>query len=212
MSFEIKICGVKNLEVALGTIAVGATHIGFNFFRKSPRYIAPEDAKIIADKIRGTIKIVAVTVDPDQNLLNEIKKLSPDYIQLHGRESVEDAKKIKKDFGFKIIKAISVSEKDDLKKAEEFSDIADYILFDAKPPKGSVLPGGNAVSFDWEILKDFSLNYKWILSGGLTPQNVNVAISASGAGFVDVSSGVESSLGVKDISLIERFIKAAKNT
>lgn len=215
MAIKVKICGVKDIKTAQFVESQNADFLGLVFFKRSPRNISVDQAIEIKNSLSKKLKIVAVTVNPDDDFLEELKKLSPDYIQLHGSETAEDAKNIKERYGCKIIKAISVSAKEDLKKAEEFSEVVDYILFDAKPPKGAELPGGNAISFDWEILKDFSPKYKYILSGGLTPENVKTAISASGVDFVDVSSGIESSRGVKDISLIRKFIsevQKAKST
>jgi phosphoribosylanthranilate isomerase len=207
---NIKICGVKTVEVADAVIEAGATHIGFIFFERSPRNLTPGKAVEIAKHIKGKIKTVIVTVDPTDKLLTEITSLfKPDFIQLHGSENAERLKVIKRKYGMKLIKAISVKEKADLKKADEFRHVADYILFDAKPGDDSELPGGNAISFDWEILHDFKPGYKYILSGGLTPENVQKAINTTGASFLDVSSGVESTPGNKDISMIKRFISEA---
>ncbi len=209
---NIKICGIKKLENAQAVIDAGADHIGFIFFERSPRNITPEDAGKIADEIRGKIKIAAVVVNASDECLAEIiKYLKPDYIQLHGAETADRARAIKNKFKTKIIKAISVEKKEDLKKAEEYKDIADYIMFDAKPPKNSQLPGGNAVSFDWNILKGFSPDYKWILSGGLNAENIRQALEITGAEFVDVSSGVEKSAGEKDNFLIKKFVNEIKH-
>lgn len=209
---KIKICGIKTFEAAQTALEAGATHIGFIFFEKSPRNISVAKAVEISKKIGDKIKKVAVVVDVDDRFLDEITSvLTPDYIQLHGSETSARAREIKSKFGRKIIKAIPVSEKADLEKADEYKAIADYIMFDAKPPKDSVLPGGNAVSFDWEILKNFSPEYSWILSGGLNPGNVKAAIKTTSAKFVDVSSGVESSPGNKDLNLIRAFINNCVN-
>ncbi len=208
---NIKICGVKTIEVAQAAIEGGATHIGFIFFRRSPRNITPAKAAEIASHIKNKIKTVVVTVNADDELLNEITSLfSPDYIQLHGSETPERAREIKRKFGLKIIKAISVREQKDIFAADEFKDIADHILFDAKPNADSKLPGGNAISFDWKILSRFKPEYEYILSGGLTSENVKTAIKLTGTRFVDVSSGVESSPGNKDISMVKSFIESAK--
>ena len=209
---QIKICGVKTIDIANAAIAAGATHIGLNFFERSPRYITPAKAAEISHHIKNKIKIAAVTVDPTDELLKEITSITHlDYIQLHGHETPARAQEIKNKFGLKIIKAIPIKEKADLLLAEKFKTIADYILFDAKPNADAKLPGGNALSFDWNILKGFSPDYKYILSGGLTPSNVKQAIKTTNALFLDVSSGVESSSGVKDANLINSFINSANS-
>jgi len=208
MKREIKICGVKTLEVANAVADSGASHIGFVYFKRSPRNISPEDAGIIARKINDRLKTVIVTVNADDALISEtMAHFIPDYIQLHGTEDVERVQEIKEKFGLKIIKAISVSNKDDLKKAEIFIPFVDYIMFDAMPPRSSDLPGGNAVSFDWKILEGFNPGYKYILSGGLNPGNVAEAINVTNAQFLDTSSGVETAPGVKNIKLINEFVK-----
>ncbi|MDX1949513.1 MAG: phosphoribosylanthranilate isomerase [Rickettsiales bacterium] len=235
---KVKICGIKDKETALFATSKGADFLGFVFFEKSPRNISIDKAIEIKNslinsfpckressymdsRIRGNEnfdkskieipKIVAVLVDADDNFLHELQKLNPDYIQLHGSETPAKSREIKEKYNFNIIKAISISEEKDLEKAKEFSNIADYILFDAKPPKTSVLPGGNAISFDWKILKNFNPSYKWFLSGGLNSENISEALSLANPYGLDVSSGVESSAGVKDFTKIEKFLQNSKN-
>ncbi len=207
---NIKICGVRTPEVAQAAVDAGATHIGFVFFNNSPRNISPQEAAQVSAKISGRAKTAAVTVDAtDEQLDKIVAALSPNYIQLHGSETPARALEIKRRYYVKIIKAIAVSTAADLKKADEFAGIADHIMFDAKPPKGADLPGGNAVSFNWEILRNFKAGYSCIVSGGLTPENVNEALRITGTGFIDVSSGVESTRGNKDISKVKQFIANA---
>jgi phosphoribosylanthranilate isomerase len=165
----------------------------------------------ISAKLKTNIQKVAVTVDEtDAEIEQIIAALNPSYIQLHGAETPHRATEIKQKFGLKIIKAIGVEYAEDLQKAAEFINIADYILFDAKPPKNSQNPGGNAISFDWNIIKNANINYPFILAGGLTVENVAEAIKITNAKFVDVVSGVEESKGVKDFNKITDFIKNAK--
>ena len=209
---NVKICGVKTTEVAQAVVDSGATHIGFIFFPKSPRNITPAKAAEIANSIKGKIKTVIVTVDAADELLNEITSLfKPDYIQLHGSETPERVQEIKNRYGIATIKVISVKTAEDLQQAASYKDIADHIMFDAKPNADSKLPGGNAISFDWNILSDFKPGYEYILSGGLTPDNVQEALKITGTSFVDISSGVESSPGNKDISKIKRFVDNANH-
>ena len=209
---NIKICGVRTIDIAQEVVNSGASHIGFVFFPRSPRNISPAKAAEIASYIRGSIKIVAVTVDASDELLSEINSvLKPDYIQLHGAETPARASDVKRRYNTGVIKAISVRNAKDIEQANQFKKIADHIMFDAKADGQNSMPGGNAVSFDWSLLKGFIPDYKWILSGGLNHRNVKEAIEITGANFVDVSSGVESIPGSKDVSLIRAFIRTCQH-
>lgn len=210
---NVKICGVKTLEIAEEVISAGASHIGFVLFAKSPRNISPRTAAEIANKISGRIKTVIVTVNPTDELIAEtLLYFKPDYIQLHGHETPARTKEIMEKFDLKIIKGISVKNKSDLQEAEKYKNLVEYILFDSKPPLKSKIPGGNALAFDWTILENFSPNYKWILSGGLDQANIREAIKITKANFVDVSSGVESEPGVKDVRYIKTFVNNANKS
>ena len=210
MTLDIKICGLKSEEAVDKAVALGATHIGFIFFPKSPRNIEPSDAGRLADRVRGRVKIVAVTVDADSDTLDEIvDQLSPDILQLHGKESPERVLTVKAVYGLPVMKAFSVREADDLKKIDPYIGIADRFLFDAKPPAGSELPGGNGVSFDWKLMHLLDGSVDYMLSGGLNKDNLAEAIQMTGAPGIDASSGVESAPGVKDLGLMEAFFEAA---
>jgi len=209
---KVKICGIKTPEIARLSSAHGADMIGVVFFKKSPRNIDFKTAAEIKSSLHKNSKIVAVTVNPDDEFIDEmLKAFKPDLLQLHGSETRERVLEIKEKYGLSIIKAISLENPDDTKKAEIFSDIADYILFDSTPPKNSELPGGNSLKFNWNILKDHNVTYNWILSGGLNPDNIDQAKTQTKAVFFDVSSGIESSSGIKDIALIKKFIDSVKN-
>ena len=211
MTRDIKICGLKTEEAVDKAVALGASHIGFIFFSKSPRNIEPSDAGRLADRVRGRVKIVAVTVDADSDTLDEIvDQLSPDILQLHGKESPERVLTVKAVYGLPVIKAFSVREADDLKKIDPYIGIADRFLFDAKPPAGSELPGGNGVSFDWKLMHLLDGSVDYMLSGGLNKDNLAEAIALTGAPGIDASSGVESAPGVKDLGLMEAFFAAAR--
>ena len=197
------------METALDA---GADMVGLMFFPKSPRHVSLTQACRLADMARGRAEIVAVTVNMDLDGLSRIKELvNPDTFQFHGSEAPEACAAAKVMHGTKLMKAVPVSEKSDLEQAQYYAVVADRILFDAKPPKGSELPGGNGVSYDWSILKDLDLGKPFMLSGGLDPDNVAEAIRLSGTKEVDVSSGVESAKGVKDNDLIRAFLAAAKS-
>ncbi|TWI82838.1 phosphoribosylanthranilate isomerase [Roseibium hamelinense] len=189
----------------------GVDMVGLVFFPKSPRHVSLSAAAHLADMARGKAEIVALTVNMDLDGLSRIKELvRPDWFQLHGSEPVEAIAAIKVMHQVKIMKALAISELADLEQAHMYGAVADRILFDAKPPSGSELPGGNGVSFDWTLLKDLDLAKPFMLSGGLTTENVSEAIEQSGAAAIDVSSGVEREKGVKDSDLIRRFVAAAR--
>jgi phosphoribosylanthranilate isomerase len=209
MKPDIKICGLKTSEAVEKAVARGASHIGFIFFEKSPRNIEPDIAGKLADAVRGRAKIVAVTVNADNDDLDEIiALLKPDILQLHGTETPERVLNVKAIYGLPVMKALSIREADDLIRVEPYIGIADRFLFDAKPPKGSDLPGGNGVSFDWSLLAGLDADIDYMLSGGLNKDNVAKALSRTGARGIDLSSGVESAPGVKDLGLIDALFDA----
>ena len=208
---DIKICGLKTPEAVDRAADRGASHIGFIFFEKSPRNIEPDIAGTLANRVRGRVKSVAVTVDADNDDLDEIIALvRPDILQFHGQESPERVLTIKAVTGLPVMKAFSIREPDDLKRIEPYIGIADRFLFDAKPPAGSDLPGGNGVSFDWRVLRTLDADVDYMLSGGLNKDNIADALMETGARGIDVSSGVESSPGVKDPRRLRAFADAVR--
>jgi phosphoribosylanthranilate isomerase len=212
MPVEVKICGLSTPETVDAAVEAGADLIGLVFFPKSPRNVSLEQAKALAARARGRSKIVTLVVDADDALLKDIvTQVDPDLIQAHGAESPARIAEIARLTGKPVIKAIRVSGHEDIASAAQFSQAASLILYDAKAPEtlGSALPGGNGHAFDWELLEG-EKRPAFILAGGLTPENVAQAIRVTGAPVVDVSSGVESAPGVKDIGLIRKFIEAAK--
>ncbi len=184
--------------------------IGFVFFPKSPRHISLSKAKELSALVKGKATVVALTVNMENSDLEQVvEACSPDLIQLHGSETKERAKEVRALFNIPVMKAFGIAEKSDLDSALGYEDSIDRFLFDAKPPKDADLPGGNGVSFDWNILNNLELEKPWMLSGGLNPENVRNALVLSGALGVDVSSGVESQKGLKDIELIKTFVREA---
>ncbi len=208
---QAKICGLKTSETVAAALEGGAAYLGFNFFPASPRYLEPEAAARLAAPVRGRARTVAVTVDPDDALLDRLMAtLKPDLIQLHGREPPARAAGVAARTGAEVIKVISVSEAADLDAAGAFETAATHLMFDTKPPKGAVLPGGNGSVFDWSLLSGRRFARPWFLAGGLDPWNVAEAIGLSGAPLMDVSSGVERGPGVKDPALISAFLEAVR--
>ncbi len=208
----IKICGLTTPDAVDAVADAGATHAGFIFYGKSPRHVTLPLAADLAARARAAgLAPVAVTVDADDALLRDIARMMrPALIQLHGRETPERAAAIKALTGLPVMKALSVSEPGDLAKADPLRGIVERFLFDAKPPKDAVLPGGNAVSFDWTILAALPAGTDYFLAGGLDAGNVGAAIRIANPAGVDVSSGVESAPGVKDAGLISAFCRAAR--
>ncbi|MCP4936668.1 MAG: phosphoribosylanthranilate isomerase [bacterium] len=208
---KVKICGLKTQEAVEAAILYGADFIGLVHFPKSLRHVSLVEAGKLADLARGHVKIVLLLVNPDHALIDEAtRRVSPDYIQLHGGESLEDVCSIRTRGNLPVIKAIAVETADDVAGAASYGKVADMLLFDAKPSRDTLLPGGNGIPFDWSALKGFNSDKEYMLSGGLDPQTVAQAIRETGATIVDVSSGVESAPGIKDLEKIKTFIAQAK--
>jgi phosphoribosylanthranilate isomerase len=212
MSQAVKICGLSTAPTLAAALDAGADMVGFVFFEKSPRCVTYEQARGLAARARQRAEIVALCVDAsDEALRMIVAATEPDYLQLHGQESPERVAEIQRKFGVSAIKAIGVADAADFAKAGEYKDAADALLIDAKPPKGAVLPGGNGIPFDWRLARNFHPRKPWLLSGGLDASNIAEAIALSQARGVDVSSGVESAPGVKDIEKIKAFVAAARS-
>ena len=216
MPVEVKICGLTTAPALDVALAEGADFVGLVFYPKSPRNIELDEASRLAERARsaGTAKVVALLVDPSDELIADIMdRVRPDIVQLHGHESVARTGALRRLAGVPIMKAVSVQTRGDVTASDAYlaSGSADILLYDAKPPLGEgALPGGNGLAFDWTILDQVERRTRFALAGGLTPQNVAAAIALTGAPIVDVSSGVETTPGVKDAELIRLFIRNAK--
>jgi phosphoribosylanthranilate isomerase len=209
MSVAVKICGL-NTSAAIEA-AAGAAYAGFVFFAPSPRHVLPATAARLARGLPPLVVRVALVVEPsDADLDAILGGFRPDLWQLHGAETPQRVAEIKARTGLPAMKALGISKAEDLAQAAQYLEVADQLLFDAKPPKRpDALPGGNAVSFDWTILAGTILPLPWMLSGGLTAANLATAVRISGAKCVDLSSGVEDRPGHKAPRLIRRFLSAA---
>lgn len=216
MTMLVKICGLTSSGAIDAAIEAGADMAGFVFFPPSPRNLSLEEARPLFRRARGRIAIGAVVVDPDQRLLDDIVcELSPDFVQFHGAETPERLIAVRADIDpVQVVKGIGVASLADLDRARAYAGAVDRLLLDAKAAPGAVLPGGNGLSFDWRIIAGADLGAPFLLSGGLTADNVGDAIRLIGAtpGFlgVDVSSGVERAPGDKDPQKIRDFIRAAR--
>jgi len=207
----IKICGLSTPETLHAAIDAGADWVGLVSFPKSPRHVQVAQARVLAGHARGRATIVMLTVDADDALLDRIMQdVKPDILQLHGHETPQRIQTIKSRYPVSVMKAIGIAAPSDLDTITPYLGVADHLLLDAKPPKDAVLPGGNGAPFDWNILKGLPADLPFMLSGGLSADNVAEAVQKTRPFGVDVSSGVESAPGVKDIIKIERFIHAAR--
>jgi phosphoribosylanthranilate isomerase len=208
----VKICGIKGSAALEAARQAGADMLGFVFFPPSPRAVTPTEAGLLVRSYKDGPKRVGLFVDPDDaTLAATLAEVPLDILQLHGEETPARAGEIRARFGKPVMKALGIGSKADLARLPDYAEQVDYFLLDARPPPGSVLPGGNALAFDWALMKGEHPPRPWLLAGGLTPAHVAEAIAASGAPGVDVSSGVESARGIKDPAAIAAFIAAAKS-
>lgn len=206
---KAKICGIRTPEAMQAALDGGARWVGLVFFAKSPRNVSIATAAELSRMVGTGTRVVGLFVDPTDDVLAEVTGQVPlDLIQLHGSETPERVAAIRARFNLPVMKALKVGEAADLDAAAAYEPVVDLLLFDAKPPKGAVLPGGNGVAFDWSLLTGRRWSVPWMLSGGLDPANVADAIRATGATAVDVSSGVEDAPGVKSPDRISTFLAA----
>ncbi len=211
MSPAIKICGLIEPSHLQAAAASGATHAGFNFFPRSPRFLSPEAARRMRGFApRGIVRVALFVDAEDGAILDACAAVGAEMVQLHGAESPDRVAAVKRLTGLPVVKALPVAGRQDLAATAEFGAVADMLLFDAKPPAGADRPGGHGRAYDWGLLAGIACPVPWLLSGGLTPDNVGEAVRRSGARGVDVASGVEREPGVKDPLLIRRFCQAAQ--
>lgn len=207
----IKICGLSTPDTLAAALEAGADMVGFVFFPPSPRTLTFDQAAKLGAQAEGRSLKVALSVNAGDELLGGIvAHLKPDLLQFHGKETPERLRAVKARFGLPVMKAIHVSDAADLAAVADYEHVADRLLFDARPPAGAVLPGGNGAAFDWTILDNVRTACPWMLSGGLAPDNVAEAIRVTHAQGVDVSSGVETAPGAKSVELIRRFVEEAR--
>ena len=211
MTIQVKICGITSASAIEAAVQAGATYGGLVFHPRSPRLVAPDKARALVQQMRGRLKSVALIIDMDDaGIAVLVRAVGPDFLQLHGGETIQRTADIRARFGVAVIKALPVAEPSDLEPAADYEQVADMLMFDARPPKGADRPGGHGAAFDWKILSNRSFRKPWFLAGGLDPGNVARAIELSGAKQVDVSSGVESAPGIKEPSRISAFIAATR--
>ncbi len=210
---RVKICGLTRAADVRVAVSAGASFVGFVFYARSPRNITRAAAAELAELVPAGTGKVALLVDPTDAALDAVMaEVQLDVIQLHGRETVDRVAEIKARTHLPVMKAVGLAGPEDLAALDAFEAVADMILVDAKPPPGGGLPGGNGLAFDWRMIAERTWTKQWMLAGGLTPSNVGEAMRLTGARQVDVSSGVESSPGMKDPALIRAFCAAVAET
>ncbi|HIP08521.1 MAG TPA: phosphoribosylanthranilate isomerase [Rhodospirillales bacterium] len=215
MTVEVKICGLDRPETVDGAVNAGAEMLGFVFYPPSPRNLTASAASRLTNRVPASVKRVGLFVDPTDEMITTVLSQNVlDLIQLHGNEPPERVTEIKGFTSLEVIKVLKISDFYDLRYVSIYQGVADWLMFDALAPKDmkGALPGGNALSFDWNILARANIPTPWILAGGLNLENVKEAMSTSGAKVVDVSSGVEKLPGVKCVEKIKSFIRAVKET
>lgn len=210
MTVRAKICGVSRPEAVEAAVAGGARWVGLVFYPRSPRSVGPELAAQLARMVPTGVRTVGLFVEPGDDWLESVVTRVPlDLLQLHGEETPGRVREVRAAWGIPVIKAVRVGSAEDVEAAAAYAAVADMLLFDARPPaKVASLPGGNGIPFDWSLLAGRTWSRPWMLSGGLTADNVEEAVRATGAEAVDVSSGVEDRPGHKDPALVRRFLDA----
>jgi phosphoribosylanthranilate isomerase len=206
----IKICGIKNSAILEAAIEAGADMVGFVHFQRSPRHIDIDVLGQLISEARGRVETSVLLVNPDNTLVAQVAALGPDWIQLHGPETPHRVEAIRAEAGLSVMKALPIGGAEDVNAVASYVDVADRVLLDAKPPKHADRPGGLGVIFDWTLLKELDPTLPFMLSGGLTPDNVGDAVRTVKPFGVDVSSGVETAPGSKDAELIRDFVAKAR--
>ena len=211
MTVLAKICGLNDPVAVRAAVDGGAAFIGLVFYPPSPRAVTPDQAAELAAWAPARVGKVGLFVDADDDAIDAVLATTTlDMLQLHGGESPERVAELRKRTGLKVMKVIKVAGPADLEEAPAWYAAADWLMFDARPPKDmkNALPGGNALAFDWLLLKDREFPLPWMLAGGLNADNIAEAVRLSGARYVDISSGVEDKPGVKNPDKIRQFLKA----
>jgi len=206
----VKICGIKTEAILDAAIEAGADMVGFVCFPRSPRHLELDPIGELISLARGRVETCVLLVNPDNTLVAQVAALGPDWIQLHGPETPHRVEAIREEAGIAILKVCHIGGPEDVAAVASFAECADRLMLEAKPPKDATRPGGLGLTFDWSLLKALDPELSFMLSGGLTPDNVGEAIRAARPMGVDVSSGVESSPGVKDAKLVRSFIEKAR--
>jgi phosphoribosylanthranilate isomerase len=209
--FRVKICGLTEPEAVELAVELGASFLGFVLYPPSPRFVPPERLAELLERVPETVRSVGVVVDPTDAFLDHVLGHAPlDTLQLHGTESPERVRAVALRTGCRVVKAIRVGEAADLEGVERFFDVADLLLFDARPPPGAAWPGGHGLPFDWRLLEGFSAPLPWALAGGLDAGNLAAAVERLRPPIVDASSSLERAPGIKDPDKLRAFMAEAR--
>src|SRR5437764_10972796 len=213
MSVAAKICGISSEEAIAAAAAGGAAYVGFVFYPPSPRAVNATRAAQLCAALLGGVRRVGLFVDADDHAIAAVLDRAPlDLLQFHGDETPERVAEAKARFRLPVMKAVAIAGPEDVAAGSRYEDVADMLLFDAKPPRrADALPGGNGLAFDWQLIAGRSWRLPWMLSGGLTASLLPEAVRISGAAAVDVSSGVERRRGDKDPAKIRQFLAVARS-
>ena len=212
MTITAKICGLSGEVAVAAAVEGGAAYLGFVFYPPSPRAVSPARAAALCAAVPSGVRRVGLLVDADDALIRAVLDVAPiDILQLHGHETPDRVADVKLRFRRPVMKAIAVAGPEDVLAAARYDEVADMLLFDAKPPRREdALPGGNGLAFDWHLIAGHKWRLPWMLSGGLTAAVLSEAVRISGASAVDVSSGVERRPGDKDPDKIHEFLSVAR--
>ena len=202
MNPKVKICGMTNAETIQTAIKHRVDYLGFVFYPKSPRNLSPKQATILIKDIPDHINKVAVMVDETDQFIEYIKK-DFDYFQLHGNEDVKRIKEIKKKYNKKIIKVIKVRDENSAKTFKQFEDEVDMFLFDSPAME-------KTAKFDWQILTKLKITKPYLVAGSININNVDEILKYNPYG-IDISAGVESSVGIKSSKKIIEFLDKVKS-
>lgn len=210
MAVEVKICGLTDPVGVRTAVEAGAAFVGFVFFARSPRALTPAAAAALTALVPPDVQRVGLFVDAeDDEIAAVVGAAGIDMLQLHGAESPARVAAVRQQYALPVIKAAAVASVEDVDAAAAYEEVADRLLFDARPPRQAARPGGNAQTFEWRLVAGRHWRRPWFLAGGLDSSNLAEAVGISGARAVDVSSGVEHEPGVKDVEKIREFLRVA---
>lgn len=211
MPVPVKVCGLTREEDIDVAIEGGAAYLGFNFYPPSKRSITPDRWRELHAHVAGRRPTVGIVVDPDDSWLDSVMGAAPlDAIQLHGKETPGRVREVAERYKCRVIKALAVAERGDIERTEAYRDVADMVLFDAKPPRTpGAIPGGNGLPFDWRLLADQKIHLPWFLAGGIGIANLQKAVELTGAPMVDFSSSIEDAPGIKNQDQLSALLSLA---
>lgn len=211
MAIDVKICGLSTPQAVSAAVEGGAAYVGFVFFAASPRAVSPDVMETLSASVPAGVIRTGLFVDASFDEIDAaVATGCLDMLQLHGSETPGQVAQIKHRFGLPVMKTIAIASAEDITTARLFEITADRLLFDAKPPVGASRPGGNALSFDWQLIAGQVWLLPWMLAGGLNVANLAEAVAISGASAVDLSSGVEDAPGVKNPEKVKQLLALAR--